>query len=60
MLHLSRDIQIPAVNLHPLSRRSVILTGARRVGKATILYQMIEALLSKGVDPTGFAIQIFV
>jgi len=36
---------------HPDIRRSVILTGARRVGKTTILYQMIEALLSEGVDP---------
>lgn len=36
---------------HPDIRRSVILTGARRVGKTTILYQMMEALLSEGVDP---------
>ena len=32
-------------------RRSVILTGARRVGKTTIQYQMIEALLNQGVSP---------
>jgi predicted AAA+ superfamily ATPase len=32
-------------------RRTVVLTGTRRVGKTTILYQMIEALLEKGVAP---------
>ncbi len=32
-------------------RRSVILTGTRRVGKTTIQYQMIEKLLQDGVDP---------
>ena len=32
-------------------RRTVVLTGTRRVGKTTIQYQMIEALLSKGVQP---------
>jgi predicted AAA+ superfamily ATPase len=32
-------------------RRTVVLTGARRVGKTTIQYQMIEALLSGGVEP---------
>jgi hypothetical protein len=32
-------------------RRTVVLTGTRRVGKTTILYQMIEALLEKGVPP---------
>lgn len=32
-------------------RRSVILTGTRRVGKTTIQYQMIEALLARGVAP---------
>ena len=32
-------------------RRTVVLTGARRVGKTTIQYQMIEALLKQGVDP---------
>ncbi|MDE6032326.1 MAG: ATP-binding protein [Oscillospiraceae bacterium] len=30
-------------------RRIVVLTGTRRVGKTTIQYQMIEALLSRGV-----------
>lgn len=32
-------------------RRNVILTGARRVGKTTIQYQMIEKLLDRGVSP---------
>lgn len=32
-------------------RRSVILTGIRRVGKTTILYQMIEELLNSGIAP---------
>jgi len=32
-------------------RRTVVLTGARRVGKTTILYQMIEAILNRGVQP---------
>lgn len=32
-------------------RRSVILTGTRRVGKTTIQYQMIENLLASGVAP---------
>lgn len=32
-------------------RRSVVLTGTRRVGKTTIQYQMIEALLNTGVSP---------
>ncbi len=32
-------------------RRTVVLTGTRRVGKTTIQYQMIEELLSEGVPP---------
>lgn len=32
-------------------RRSVILTGTRRVGKTTIQYQMIESLLKSGIAP---------
>jgi len=32
-------------------RRTVILTGARRVGKTTILYQTIESLLKSGIAP---------
>lgn len=33
-------------------RRSVVLTGTRRVGKTTIQYQMIESLLKSGITPT--------
>lgn len=32
-------------------RRTVVLTGTRRVGKTTIQYQMIESLLKAGVAP---------
>lgn len=32
-------------------RRTVVLTGTRRVGKTTIQYQMIDALLKSGVSP---------
>ncbi len=34
-------------------RRSVVLTGTRRVGKTTIQYQLIERLLLGGMDPAG-------
>ena len=32
-------------------RRTVVLTGTRRVGKTTIQYQMIDTLLNRGVSP---------
>lgn len=32
-------------------RRTVVLTGTRRVGKTTIEYQIIHTLLQQGVDP---------
>ncbi|SCM82530.1 conserved hypothetical protein [uncultured Sporomusa sp.] len=32
-------------------RRTVVLTGTRRVGKTTIQYQMINALLGQGIPP---------
>ena len=32
-------------------RRTVVLTGTRRVGKTTIQYQMIDSLLNKGIAP---------
>ena len=32
-------------------RRTIVLTGARRVGKTTIEYQMIDTLLQRGVAP---------
>jgi predicted AAA+ superfamily ATPase len=33
-------------------RRSVILTGTRRVGKTTIQYQLIDELIKSGVSPS--------
>jgi uncharacterized protein len=35
--------------LHKDLRRFVILSGARRVGKTTIMYQLIQYLLQNGV-----------
>ena len=35
----------------PRIRRTVVLTGTRRVGKTTIQYQMIDALLKEGIPP---------
>lgn len=32
-------------------RRTVVLTGTRRVGKTTIEYQMIDTLIKRGVSP---------
>ncbi|NLP48684.1 MAG: ATP-binding protein [Clostridiales bacterium] len=32
-------------------RRTVVMTGTRRVGKTTIQYQMIDALIKQGVSP---------
>ena len=39
------------VLLHPDLKRFAILSGARRVGKTTMLYQLIEELLTTGVKP---------
>jgi len=36
---------------HPDIRRHVILSGARRTGKTTIVYQTIDALIKNGVAP---------
>jgi predicted AAA+ superfamily ATPase len=36
---------------HTSVRRFVLLSGARRVGKTTIMYQMIQSLLEKGIQP---------
>ena len=36
---------------HESIRRTVILTGTRRVGKTTIQYQIIDSLLKSGVRP---------
>lgn len=35
---------------HKTIRRFTVLSGARRVGKTTIMFQMIDALLEKGVS----------
>lgn len=36
---------------HPTLRRFAVLSGARRVGKTTIMYQMIEHLIEEGINP---------
>lgn len=36
---------------HESIRRFAILSGARRVGKTTIMYQMMEHLMDEGVNP---------
>lgn len=36
---------------HNTLRRFAVLSGARRVGKTTIMYQMIDNLISEGVNP---------
>ena len=37
--------------MHEDIRRSVVLCGARRTGKTTIMYQAISELLQTGVSP---------
>lgn len=37
--------------LHKSIRRFAVLSGVRRVGKTTILYQVMEHLIETGVDP---------
>ncbi|MDR1677087.1 MAG: AAA family ATPase, partial [Deltaproteobacteria bacterium] len=36
---------------HKSLRRFAVLSGARRVGKTTILYQMIDTLIDEGINP---------
>ncbi len=36
---------------HKTLRRFAVLSGARRVGKTTIMYQMIENLIDEGINP---------
>ena len=36
---------------HKSIRRFAVLSGARRVGKTTIMYQMMDALMEEGVSP---------
>ncbi|MDG7048323.1 MAG: ATP-binding protein [Nitrososphaerota archaeon] len=44
-----RDIFTEAIRLVGKYRQAVILTGLRRVGKSTIMYQMIDELLKMGI-----------
>ena len=37
--------------MHKTLRRFAILSGARRVGKTTIMYQMMDALVDEGMNP---------
>ena len=36
---------------HKTLRRFAVLSGARRVGKTTIMYQMIDTLIDEGINP---------
>ena len=36
---------------HKTLRRFAVLSGARRVGKTTIMYQMIDHLMDEGINP---------
>lgn len=36
---------------HNTIRRFVVLSGVRRVGKTTIMYQIIEQLIDEGINP---------
>lgn len=36
---------------HKTIRRFAVLSGARRVGKTTILYQLIDTLIDEGINP---------
>ncbi len=38
-------------HINIIIRNTVVLTGARRVGKTTIEYQMIDTLIKRGVSP---------
>ena len=40
-------------------RRSILLSGARRTGKTTIMYQIISVLLKKGVKPRNILFASF-
>jgi len=37
--------------MHPDIRRMVLMTGARRIGKTTIMHQMVEHLIEQGIEP---------
>lgn len=42
--------EVQKILSHESIRRTVVLTGTRRVGKTTIQYQLIESLLRSGVE----------
>ena len=44
---------------HKTIRRFVVLSGVRRVGKTTILYQMIENLIGEGINPKNILYATF-
>jgi len=46
-----RDAFEKAIELIGKYRQAIILTGLRRVGKSTIMYQMIDYLLRTGIKP---------
>lgn len=39
--------------MHPPSKRAVLVSGARQIGKTTLLLQVVESLLAKGVPPSN-------
>lgn len=43
--------EIKKALLHPYIRRIIFLSGARRVGKTTLMYQIIDSLLSDRISP---------
>lgn len=43
----------------PPSRRAVLLSGARQVGKTTLLRQAVQALIGKGTPPTSILYATF-
>src|SRR5437870_11282516 len=44
---------------HPPAHRAVLLTGARQVGKTTLLLQTIDSLVSSGVAPQNILYATF-
>ncbi|MGI6359082.1 MAG: ATP-binding protein [Bacillota bacterium] len=42
--------EVMAAIEHPDIRRMALISGARRIGKTTMLYQMIERLIEQGAD----------
>lgn len=44
---------------HKTIRRFAVLSGGRRVGKTTILYQMIENLIDEGINPKNILYATF-